>query len=232
MNKKIKIEIAVGTIVLLALMSGLYIWKSSQEIKFASPVVEIGKKPEQKMCTQDAKLCADGTYVSRTGSNCEFAACPEVKNDVTADWQTYRNEEYGFEFQYPKNWSVTETKGINMPQKTSVAVTSNIDDKLGFGVLLFKSTDDLKTLYDHFFGCVECGRKAGYKIDTKQLTINGYPAYYVHSETVSPHVKFHYAISDNKGMILVANFYEKDNSYDSYLPDFNRFANSIKFTSK
>lgn len=29
-----------------------------------------------KACTQEAKLCPDGSYVSRTGPNCEFAACP------------------------------------------------------------------------------------------------------------------------------------------------------------
>ncbi len=28
-------------------------------------------------CIQDAKLCDDGSYVSRTGPNCEFALCPE-----------------------------------------------------------------------------------------------------------------------------------------------------------
>ena len=27
-------------------------------------------------CTQDAKLCPDGSYVGRTGPNCEFALCP------------------------------------------------------------------------------------------------------------------------------------------------------------
>jgi len=27
-------------------------------------------------CSQEAKLCSDGSYVSRTGPNCEFAACP------------------------------------------------------------------------------------------------------------------------------------------------------------
>ncbi len=30
------------------------------------------------MCTQEAKLCPDGSYVSRTGPNCEFAACSGV----------------------------------------------------------------------------------------------------------------------------------------------------------
>ena len=28
------------------------------------------------VCTMDAKLCQDGSYVSRTGPKCEFSACP------------------------------------------------------------------------------------------------------------------------------------------------------------
>lgn len=32
--------------------------------------------PESVVCTADAKQCPDGSYVSRTGPNCEFAACP------------------------------------------------------------------------------------------------------------------------------------------------------------
>ena len=31
---------------------------------------------KQVVCTQDAKLCPDGSYVGRVGPNCEFAACP------------------------------------------------------------------------------------------------------------------------------------------------------------
>lgn len=30
----------------------------------------------QIACTLEAKQCSDGSYVSRTGPNCEFAACP------------------------------------------------------------------------------------------------------------------------------------------------------------
>jgi hypothetical protein len=32
------------------------------------------------VCTADAKMCPDGSYVDRTGPNCEFAACP---NEIT-----------------------------------------------------------------------------------------------------------------------------------------------------
>ncbi len=28
------------------------------------------------VCTQEAKLCPDGSYVGRTGPHCEFAPCP------------------------------------------------------------------------------------------------------------------------------------------------------------
>lgn len=45
----------------------------------------------------------------------EETAGPEVANDAAdavQDWQTYQNEEYGFEVRYPTDWSVLETKGI------------------------------------------------------------------------------------------------------------------------
>lgn len=37
------------------------------------------KSVEPVACTMEAKLCPDGSAVGRTGPNCEFAACPEVK---------------------------------------------------------------------------------------------------------------------------------------------------------
>lgn len=36
-------------------------------------------EPKQTACTQEAKLCPDGSAVGRTEPNCEFAKCPEEK---------------------------------------------------------------------------------------------------------------------------------------------------------
>jgi len=37
------------------------------------------KQPKQTVCTMEVKLCPDGSYVGRTGPNCEFAPCPPIK---------------------------------------------------------------------------------------------------------------------------------------------------------
>ncbi len=39
----------------------------------------------QTVCTQDAKQCPDGSYVSRTGPSCEFAQCPTTQCTTDSD---------------------------------------------------------------------------------------------------------------------------------------------------
>jgi len=38
---------------------------------------------DEKPCTAEAKICPDGSYVGRTGSDCEFAACPSGPAVIT-----------------------------------------------------------------------------------------------------------------------------------------------------
>ncbi len=36
-------------------------------------------------CTMEAKICPDGSSVGRSGPNCEFTQCPEIKVSNTTD---------------------------------------------------------------------------------------------------------------------------------------------------
>lgn len=82
-NKKIFIILTIIIVVLVGIWSGL-------RLTGEEPVV----------CTMDAKLCPDGSYVGRVPPDCEFALCPGemewlaikqaiVNCEVESVWQTH-----------------------------------------------------------------------------------------------------------------------------------------------
>ncbi|MEX1052666.1 MAG: hypothetical protein WEC80_02355 [Patescibacteria group bacterium] len=53
---------------------GTYYYITSYAIQnFTNKVVD----ENTVFCTQEAKLCPDGSYVGREGPNCEFTQCPK-----------------------------------------------------------------------------------------------------------------------------------------------------------
>ncbi len=88
-----KVHLVLVIFLILTVVSLLYFFFSVKNLDFSkvptpsvtpkqtptetSKPTPTGKsKDDQVVCTQDAKQCPDGSYVSRTGPNCEFAACP------------------------------------------------------------------------------------------------------------------------------------------------------------
>jgi len=76
--------------VAVLLIAGFFIWQG---------YLAQAPQPNQTLCTQDVKQCPDGSYVSRTGEKCEFAACP-----ATPGVETYTNSQYGFSLELPDAW--------------------------------------------------------------------------------------------------------------------------------
>lgn len=71
-NQKGFIPIIIFVTIALLLGAGVY-FAATQK---TSDVTKTN--PKDTACTQEAMLCPDGSYVGRTGSNCEFAQCPTI----------------------------------------------------------------------------------------------------------------------------------------------------------
>ncbi len=85
MNQKGFTNIIIAVVVLVGLVGYAVIKKTEptnqQLLSTTTSSVSNGRQnqiEEMVYCTQDVKLCPDGSYVSRIGPNCEFAACPEI----------------------------------------------------------------------------------------------------------------------------------------------------------
>lgn len=91
MDRRINSTLAIGIIIIIALVFGGTIWYSQfkpennpTENPYAKPGpqanLEKAVEGNGTACTMEAKLCPDGSYVSRIGPNCEFAPCPGAGN--------------------------------------------------------------------------------------------------------------------------------------------------------
>lgn len=60
-------------IIVLVLVGGMYFWSQRSLVEEEEPIEGTN---EPVACTMDAKQCPDGSYVGRTGPNCEFV-CPD-----------------------------------------------------------------------------------------------------------------------------------------------------------
>lgn len=76
-NIKQSTEIRLGTITAKSVTRGSYTFTLQEATENTSTII-VTKVGGQVACTQEAKLCPDGSAVGRTGPNCEFAPCPVV----------------------------------------------------------------------------------------------------------------------------------------------------------
>ena len=74
---------------------------------------------ENNACTMDAKMCPDGSYVGRTGPNCEFVC--SSSNSSNADLKKFSSSDEIKEYlktktQSQDSFSSTLTKGLGAPE--------------------------------------------------------------------------------------------------------------------
>jgi hypothetical protein len=75
--------------------------------------------PAQVACTQEAKICPDGSTVGRVGPNCEFASCPPIATG--GNLKTFSDSKTGISFQYPDNLGTTFISPVDWPPAATVS---------------------------------------------------------------------------------------------------------------
>jgi hypothetical protein len=147
------------------------------------------------VCTADAKLCDDGSYVGRTGENCEFV-CPEkgvatdggqqkevsslgaeqALNPTVCDRGECKNEKYGFQFSLPGSFEfLKEVDAVYSLNSIYAAGTKSVDyPRAGDGGVLLTirvSKDEDELSIDEY---LEGGRNV--VITESSITIAGVQA--------------------------------------------------------
>ncbi len=105
-------------------------------------------------CTEEAKLCPDGSAVGRSGPNCEFAPCPEINSEpVTSATTTLKiyfgNTDFnpnGIECGkvYPLERVIIETPGVAQAALRELFKGPTFDEKeMGYSSFFSDKTKDL-----------------------------------------------------------------------------------------
>lgn len=70
--------------------------KAEAPVSGIQPEMPVPIDNNQVVCTMEAKLCPDGSYVGRTGPKCEFTPCPEDKNVQAVKEFTISGKNFSF----------------------------------------------------------------------------------------------------------------------------------------
>lgn len=148
-----------------------------------------------------------------------------VATDQTSTWQTYRNDQYGFEFKYPQNLSYSEdNNGGNMGWWT-ISFKDNKNKNL------FMLTDrggvnmDYKTWFDRYYS--DPAFNKNFTQDVKLHTI-GSNTFYAFNEPGMLDGDFSYGVTDSKNKTFFI-YCERDLIEKN--PTFTQILSTFKFTN-
>jgi hypothetical protein len=162
MNYKGFTNIAIIILIVIIIAGvAIYFYWAKKAIVSVEQTKTIGT-PSPQVCNQDTKLCPDGSYVYRTGHNCEFAACPE--STIIPEIITYRDEFAGIEFEIPNKSTavVSELAGI-------------VENGVPKGITISDIDVAAKLYAGKYFGFPN-GLPIGTNVSLSPLTVNGQEA--------------------------------------------------------
>lgn len=102
--------ILIIIIVISAVAAGGYFFVRSHTPKSPTQTPSVVSQ-KLKACTEEAKICPNGSSVGRIGPNCEFALCPTLLPVDTANWKLVTESRY-YSIKIPGDYQVNRIKPV------------------------------------------------------------------------------------------------------------------------
>jgi len=130
-------KIVVLCVIVGAIVGGVFVYNNYYKANI--------NKEGGVACTQEAKLCPDGSYVGRTGPNCEFAECSTTDNNYVYI------EKFGLRFAIDESAPKIVVTNDTGNEHEVYLSTQNFIDKVGgtecgndiVNLWVFKNMDEL-----------------------------------------------------------------------------------------
>lgn len=91
------------------------------------------------VCTMETQQCSDGSFVGRTGPNCEFAPCPGAVNpssSPTVELQKYEDPQGRFRFNHPMDYTLVAEQSGQSVRLTKAGPTQKAQTEMYDGAVL------------------------------------------------------------------------------------------------
>ena len=75
----------------------------------------------------------------------------KLPSNIPADWKTYTNTQYGFEFKYPKEYTVQDSTNVGIPKTDVLIYLMSENDKIEFLVMKNSGIKSLNEAFEMFF---------------------------------------------------------------------------------
>ena len=168
MEKNISTGFGITVIFLIAVFLAVAFYFSGR----TDEIYSFLNQDKSSVCTEEAKICPDGSAVGRTGVNCEFAACPGKSAADISSWKTYQSTEFGYEIKYPTSFGEPfSPHNSGNPIAIVSQQTPGLSVQVQFFLIAFGPINNLEEAYKISIRGNSYQEK--YK---KSITFNGTPA--------------------------------------------------------